>query len=169
MTDIYRVWGAVAPDTGFDTSTELCDSKISKSNQIITMARIWVIGIADPVFTNLFMRVFSNRNGQPGKVLAQSSSVVTRTEMVDFLTQTGQYSAGCSYVMGIPFAFDNFNLKQDETYHFVLNANGYAPSEPAHLEWMKAYPDPPYREGTTVNLVSQSKNPYALIFQGAEI
>jgi hypothetical protein len=56
----------------------------------------------------------------------------------------------------------------DTTYHFVPWISGYTGDSSAHIAWVKAFPDPTYETGLTVNQIKIATLPYKIAFIGDE-
>lgn len=133
--------------------------RFSTPENIVMLAmRTWLVLFNPPAFTNLRCKLYGDRNGLPGGLIATSSNAWTRS---DLLT-TANYGAKEVY-----FEFEpKISLQQNLFYHFVLSADNYTFSENSHLAWRKAWPDPIYGTATFENLL---RSPYMFALVGAEL
>lgn len=157
----WRVWGDTYDSTASMTDTTLFQPVIFNSNSIIRAARTWVIYFDDPVYTSLNMKIYSNDNNAPKKLLHTSTDVRTIAEIRESGTIAG--------VREIYFNFADINVKANDTYHFVINAVGYTPAGDSHLAWMKGFPDPVYAGGYTPAGETLVVAPYQLYFIGSNL
>lgn len=102
---------------------------------IITTIRAWFVVFNDPTFTNLSMKIYSDDNGVPKKLLHTSTNVVTKAQLI---TDLSGYKEA-------PFNFNEPVFNGNDWYHLVPFATGYTYSSSAWLGWMKDWPDPVYR------------------------
>jgi hypothetical protein len=154
----WRVWG-----WRYDTS-ELADTTVYQpvifnKKAILEGCRIWVIAYNDPVFTSLSMKIYSDKDGLPKTLLHTSTNVVAKSDMLTL----------ANGIKEIFFTFNRPTFNSTDTYHFVLNATGYTGNTGSHLAWMKAFPDPVYREGLTLSVTNLNRNPMTIYFIGAEL
>lgn len=96
-----------------------------------------VIGFAgynDPAFGNLTMRIYSDRDGDPGKLIATSTNSRLKAAihtLPNFLKWGG-------------FTFNNVQLQAGVWYHLVLVPSSYTGVDASFLGWRISYPDPQY-------------------------
>jgi hypothetical protein len=126
---------------------------------ILKVIRTWVILYNDPTFSALWLRVYSNNGGYPGKLLHTSSNYWTRD----------QVSAQDNAARELYFEFDNTPVfKAGDLYHIAPWLDDYIGTDDSHVAWRKDFPDPCYRQGLTINMNQLGKFPYAVRFIGAE-
>lgn len=154
----WTVWGTELISTDL-TSTAIYQPITFNDDIILRAVRTWVIVYNDPVFTDLSLKIYSNDAGLPKKLLATSTNVITKAEMI---TETNG-------VKEIYFEFNYPSFNGADTYHFVLNGTGYAPAGGSHLAWMKAFPDAVYQGGYTPALETIGVAPYQLYCIGAAL
>jgi len=154
----WRVFGETL-NTADLTSPNKYQAVIPNDDIILIAARTWIIFYNNPTVTNLGMKIYSNDNGAPGKLLA-TSNVLTKAEIITLAN-------GCREV---PFTFNNFNMRATDTYHFSLFGAGYTDGWPsAGLSWRKGWPDPVYTTNVVTTYTSVGVSPYALYLVGAEL
>lgn len=142
----WRVFGTVYESSGALTDQSQYQPVIFPKNSILIGCRTWIILVGDPTFTNLSMQIYSNRAGSPGKLLETSTDTRTKAEIL---------LVDDHAVKEIYFTFDDFSVKSNETYNFVLTGSGYTYGASSYLAWRVAWPDPVYTENytpTTSNL-----------------
>jgi hypothetical protein len=114
-------------------------------NVVIVAMRTWIVLINPPSFTNLHCKLYGDRAGLPGGLIATSTNSFARNDLLE----THNYGAKEIYFEFSP----KISLNQSLNYHFVLNADNYTFTENSHLAWRKAWPDPIYGEATFGNLL----------------
>lgn len=157
----WRVWGDTYDSTSSMQDTTLFQPVVMSSNIILRAVRTWIIYYDDPVYTSLSMKIYSNNNNSPGKLLHTSTDSRTQDE----IREAGSIAG----VREIYFNFNDVNLKGGDTYHFVINASGYSPTGDAHLAWMKGFPDPVYAGGYTPAGETLVVAPYQIYFIGSNL
>lgn len=148
----------------FDTAELTNTAKSIKGrpnrNIVLKATRTWLIfNDFSGSFTNLTMKVYSDRNGSPGALIATSTNSWTKSQII---TQN-------SGVKEVYFEFDLLPMRSNLYYHFVLNCSGYTGSTSSHIAWRKAWPDPVYRTGWSQTFESLGVSPYFLTVIGAEL
>lgn len=92
-------------------------------------------GYGNPAFDDLKLRIYSDRAGSPGKLIAESDTVYGKaaiTTLANFLKFAG-------------FVFDaGVQLQGGEWYHLVLVPSAYTGIDASFLAWRYSYPDPQY-------------------------
>lgn len=134
-----RVWGQ-RWESGELSTTDLSQRIIFNNNIALKAIRTQIIVYNDPTFTDLNMKIYSDRNGSPQKLLATSTNSLTKAEI----------HTQANALKEIYFEFDNVSFNGFDTYHLVINGTGYSPTGAAHLAWRKGFVDPVY----TLNLTS---------------
>lgn len=155
----WTVWGDSLMTTDLD-GTNLKAQKVRfNSNVILRAIRCWFIHYNDPVYTSISFRIYSDNNGVPGKLLHTSTNSITKAQYITLAN-------------GVKEAYWEFNLptfRGTDWYHFVPIAVGYTGTASSHLAWKKAYPDPVYRTGLTIDYTSQNEMPYDIYFIGDDL
>lgn len=112
------------------------------TSQLVRVARIWLIKYADPVYTDLTLKIYSVRNDtgddEVGKLLYTSETILKATIDAEITEDHGAIS--------LPFEFNYESVKENEEYFYVLDIGGYTGDETSHWAWRKGWPDPIYRE-----------------------
>ncbi len=117
---------------------------VLNKNMNIKAFRTWVIVYNSPVFTELFLDVWSNENRLPVRRLWRSDKSWTLQQ----ITATDGYAAKEIY-----FDFDlPISLRADE-YHLALCATGYTGNSTSHLAWVRGIPDP--NNATDISLLTK--------------
>jgi hypothetical protein len=155
----WSVYGDSLLTTDLD-GTNLKSQKVRFNKNVILKAiRAWFVHYNDPVYTSLYFRIYSDNNGVPGKLLYTSTNVILKSEYITLAN-------------GIKEAYWEFDcpaFKDTDFYHFVPIANGYTGTVSSHLAWKKAWPDPVYRTGLTIDATSQNESPFDIYFIGDEL
>lgn len=133
--------------------------RFSPDRNIVMLAmRTWLVFYNPPAFTNLRCKLYGDRNGLPGGLMATSSNSWSRSQLLT----TSSYGAKEVY-----FEFDpKISLQQNLYYHFVLSADNYTYTTDSHLAWRKAWPDPVYGTATFENLLTST---YMFSLVGADL
>lgn len=133
---------------------------IPNANLILIGVRTWVVLYNDPTYTSLKMEIWSNDGGSPGALIATSINVQLKADV-------------CTLDNGIKeiwFEFDYVNLKDTDSYFFVLQANGYTDNWPTDgIAWRKGWPDPVYTTNVSTTYNSIGTSPYTLYLIGSEL
>lgn len=115
-----------------------------------------VINYGSPNYTGIQMKVYANRGGSAGKLLATSTNTVLKTSILS--SEAHGYAE-------IFFTFDKIPLVADDYYHFSLYLTGsYTGDSTSHIAWKTGYPDPVHKTGLTINLAKSGKYPLELVF-----
>lgn len=161
----WTVWGDPWLTTAQMTDTTLFQTVQMNSDVILRAVRTWIIYVANPTYTSLSMKIYSNEvvsgNNTPRKLLHTSTDVRTPAE----IKGATDLANG---VREIYFNFDDVNLRGADKYNFVINASGYTPSGNSHLAWMKGFPDPVNATGYTPALQKIGIAPYQIYFIGGQ-
>lgn len=148
----YYLTGELSNQTNFQPVT-------FNDNYIIRACRTWVIFYNDPVLTSLNMKIYSDHNNAPRKLLATSTNSQLKSDMITLTNG----------IKEIWFEFDYFPVQANEVYHFVLNGVGYTGTSSSHLAWMKGYPDPIVGTGSPIQYTQAGTAPYQIYFIGSEL
>lgn len=154
----WEVWGDVL-ETSDLTSTNKFQPVTFGGDDIIRAIRVWIIVYNNPTFTDLCLKIYSNQNNTPKKLLATSTNVITKAQL-------------CTLDNGIKevwFEFDFPVFNKSDKFHLVLNGTGYTGLESSHLSIMKAFPDPVYSSGYVPAIETMLYAPYQYYFIGAEL
>jgi len=127
-------------------------------NVVLRGVRSQFVFYNDPAFTTLGFRLYSDRNGEPGKLL-YSSATKTKAEIITL--ENG--------VKEPFFSFDLPTFKSTTWLHLVPIATGYTGTGTTFIAWRKAWPDPIYRTGLTITYTNAPTSPYMIHFIGAEL
>lgn len=124
-------------------------------NSVLLAMRTWLILYNPPNFTDLVCKLYSDRNGLPGALIATSVNSWKRDIPIDEdpdsppVLNRGILSTHDYGAKEIFFDFNpKISLNSQLYYHFVLNCSGYSFTEDSHLAWRKAWPDPIYGNAT---------------------
>jgi len=127
-------------------------------NLVLEGLRTWFVFYGAPAFSSLRLKLYDDREGVAGKLIAQSIN-----EWVPADVQTDAYA-----VKGLWFEFEHRAMRGDTFYHVLPVITGYAPSEASHIAWVKSFPDPEYRTGLDLTYEAMHVRPYRLAVVGAE-
>jgi hypothetical protein len=145
------------------TGKSLFQAWTPNRNLVLRAARCWVVLFGDPTFTNLSLKLYANREGEPGVLLETSSTTWDPDDIyTDRVTNPNA-------VKEVYFEFANPALHNGATYHFVLNADGYTYSEASCIAWKKAWPDPVYRPGVDRTTNGIATAPKELVIVGDDL
>ena len=137
----YDVFGAPY-DTGQLSDTSNFTKFKFKSNLILKAIRINIIVIDNPTFTDLNLKVYSDRAGVPDKLLATSTNVQTKAAIHTLANAAKE----------IFFEFAEQAFLGEVFYHLVLNGTGYSPTASKYLLWEIQGVDPIYSGGSAAIL-----------------
>ncbi len=130
-------------------------------NIILEAARVMVLYYNAPIFTDLYLRVYGERSGAPGKLIATS---VTTYAPLDIDPGNIGYAHKEIYFQFSP----QIRLRAGLKYYFTLELDNYtAGLANKHLAWATQYPDPYYATGVTILQTKAAKMPYAIHFVGS--
>ncbi|MDZ4678395.1 MAG: hypothetical protein SGI74_12900 [Oligoflexia bacterium] len=127
---------------------------------ILRGLKTFMILYNDPVFTSLEMRIYSDNGGRPGGLVYTSTNVQIKSAITTLANAFKE----------IWFDFDQLPaLPRDETFYFVLWANGYTGIETSHIAWQRAWPNPIQRS-SHLNLDGKflSRFPYQVAIIGGD-
>ena len=130
----WKVYGERL-ETADLTGTRVNQSYQPNKNLVIRGCRIWIIVNNNPPFTDLNMKIYSNDNGDPGKLLHTSTNVQTKAALITL----------ANGVIETFFDFADVPMHSNDTYRFVLNGTGYTGTDSSHLAWRRGWPNPVYR------------------------
>lgn len=120
-------------------------------NQIIRGINAGVIFYNTPVFTSLYLKLYSDRGGSPAYLFATSTNSYTQAQCL--AGDTNSYR-----ILG--FTFADIPARLSTTYHAVLYASGYTGDASSHIAWRTTYPDPQYRTGITTSAEKGANQPF---------
>lgn len=108
---------------------------------VVTMVAIGFEVYNDPAFTDMKVRIYSDRGGSPGKMLAESTTAWTKAQI-----HTDDYALKFA-----SFLFAGIELQAGEWYHIVMVPSAYTGVDGSWLGWRYSYPDPQYPTGITLD------------------
>lgn len=154
---VWTVYGSIYENGSDLTDTTLFQPVKFPENTIVKGVRTWIILASDPTFTDLNMKVYSNRedSGDPAPGVLLHTSTDTRLKSEILTTEDNG-------VREIYFTFNDINLKANDTYHFVINGTGYSPTSSSFIAWRIAWPDPVYTANYTPTANNISIAPYMI-------
>lgn len=120
--------------------------------------RTWFVLYNDPVFTDLSLRIYSDRSGSPGKLIT-TSSAVTKAELISLAN-------GCKEAF---WELDLPTFKGTDWFHIVPVASGYTGTSTSHIAWRKGWPDAVYTTGLTPTYTNWPTQPYMIYFIGDDL
>jgi hypothetical protein len=153
----WRVWGTWISTADVAGSSPVLSMPFTPTKDtVLHVIRTWVTWTGAPVVSNLQMRVYADRSGSPSALL-WTSQPLPRASFVDNMHGAKE----------VPLVFSPKPwLKQGVKYHLALWPNGYTGTESSHLAWMRAFPDPAYTSGMSVNGAKLATLPFAVAFIG---
>jgi hypothetical protein len=125
---------------------------------LLAAIKAWIIVYNDPTFTDLCLKLYSNRNGNPDRLLYTSASVLKSDILTDL-----------NAVKEVPFLFndpDGIYLGANDTLWASVSGTGYTGDASSHLAWKKSYPDPVYLTNLTLQFENLHVAPLALVLVG---
>jgi hypothetical protein len=102
----------------------------------------------DAAFGSLSMKLFSDRAGSPGMLIASSTNSYTKAQV---LTQN-------SALKFAGFVFNGILLQAAEWYHLLLVPSAYTGIDSSFVAWRVSYPDPQYPVLMTLNAAKGAKH-----------
>jgi len=120
---------------------------------------VWMLFKDVVAFTDLKAKLYSDRDGIPGALIATTSTTYTRAQCLT------TYNNGYKY-LGFQFS-SKIPLNKDTYYHIVMNCSNYTYAEESHMALVKAWPDPVYQQPATY--VDLLRSPYNFGIMGAAI
>ena len=126
-------------------------------SEIIIATRVWILIYNNPPFTSLNMKIYSNDGGFAKKLIATSTNVQLKADIHTL----------DNAIKEIWFDFNKVNVREGDSYHFVINGTGYTGSTSSHIAWKKSFPDPVYPWGV-VTLPSLGGASYDIYCIGAD-
>jgi hypothetical protein len=153
----WAVWGK--PITTAALSAGVSQKVTFNSNLVLKACRIWLVFYNDPALTSLSMKIYSDDNGSPKKLLHTSTNSPTKAQIITL--ENG--------VKEIYFDFNYPVFDADDSYHFVLTGSGYTGTDATHIAWRQAWPDPVYDTNWTPTWVNVNQAPYSIYFIGSDL
>ena len=129
----YTVW-CTRWDTGELANTSVFQPLKFNKNVVLRAIRTRIVVVDNPTFTDLNMKIYSDRGGSPQTLLATSTNVITKAAL--HTLDNG--------VKETFFRFGDPAFEADTQYHVVINGTGYAPTATAMLGWQKDFPEQIY-------------------------
>lgn len=136
------------------TGTSMSQTAKFTYDRLLRAARVWLVATGNPAFSDLVMKVYSDNGGSPGALIATSTNTKQKTEIMTL----------GNGIFETHFNFNKINLKRGQFYHFVINCTGYVYSESSCLAWKKAFPDPIYTTGLTIDVKNIHTSPRSIYF-----
>jgi len=157
----WKVWAEVWKTGELSNANKFQSIKFNK-NLILRALRTWIVVYNDPIFTNLNAKIYSNEiintMNAPKKLLYTSSKSLSKSQIITL--ENG--------IKEIYFEFNYVPINGDDTYNIVINGTDYVYGLGSHLGWVKAWPDPIYREGYTPTYENLLVAPYQVYAIGGE-
>lgn len=109
---------------------------------VLRGVQIGVILCNDPTFDDLSAKIYADRAGSPGKLIATSSTLWSKAQVLT------QYQNGVKFC---GFTFPDVNLQAGTWYHLALVPTAYVGDNDSHVAWRTSYPDPQYSLNLELN------------------
>lgn len=154
---MWTVYGAILETAELGGGKTVSLRFRPNSNKVMKLFSTWFI-FHDTTFTALSLRLYDDRNGSAGKLIATSTNSYAPGDIF-----TDDYS-----IYGLGFEFDDIALMATSWYHLVPYATGYTGSDLSHVAWVKGWPDNEYREGLDLSFEEIHVSPYRLGPIGAD-
>lgn len=155
----YRCWAERFVTADFSGSP-VHYQKVTPTNSIaLKSIRSRFVVYNTPAMTSLGLRIYSNANSAPGTLLYTSSTTWTKNQITTLAHGARE----------IYFEFSAPHLIGGNSYYLVPWITGYTGNESSHIGWVKAFPDPTYVTGLTIEARSVSVLPYSFGIIGATL
>jgi hypothetical protein len=142
-------------------SAVLCQRIVLDENTFLLAIRTWLVFYNNPALTAIGLKIYANENSAPAGLL-YTSELVTKASILTEANGVREVAFLFNSPEGVP-------LKAGETYWIGLYGTGYTGDETSHIGWKKAFPDPAYTEGLTLDYTDPGTAPYGLTLIGAEL
>lgn len=151
-------YGEVLSTTDLSTGLRVYQKRTPDTNVILRALRAGFVFYGDPTFTNLYWEIYSYNGTAPYKLLATSTTVRTKTQII---TDEGleDYSKRQTW-----WEFNYFPMKEGEVYYFVPRATGYTYADASHIALVKDWPFPAYAEGLGYGVKDAHRAKYEVLF-----
>jgi hypothetical protein len=127
---------------------------------VLKALRTHIVIYGSPVFTQLEMRIYSDKAGSPLRLIHTFDKIWTLAEL----------SALPYAYKEIYFDFSTSRfLKGLDYYHFALWPTGYTGTSESHIAWVRGYPDPNNTIDVTLSPSKISTVPFYMGFIGGEV
>lgn len=148
---VWSVYGKEL-ESGDLTSADVSQQVVMPDREIVLKAvRAWFILVNDPDFTNLYCKIYGDRNGSPAKLLYTSDK---RTKAEILTTEPNGN-------IETYFEFNDVNLNANDTYHIVYGSDSYNPvADDSYIALRVAWPDPVYTANYTPTFTNLLVAPY---------
>lgn len=157
---MWKVYGNYLANSEVDgTDTSQAMGFTIPEPTVILGIRTWFVFYNSPAFTALRLRIYENRGGVAGKLLATSTN-----SFVTAGVQTLAYA-----LKGVYFDFDKPSLKGGIEYFCLPYVTGYTSSDSSHISWVKSFPDPEYRGSLDLTYEGMHVMPYRFAVVGASL
>lgn len=147
---------ATADVSGLTVSQQF---KHPTKKMVLQGAHVGLVGYGNPAFTDLKLRIYSDRNNSPGKLIAESTTTYTKAQVH---TQN-------NFLKFAGFSFNPVQLLANTAYHLVLYPSGYTGNDSSFLAWKYGYPDPQYRTGLDLEADSAARHCFDFCLTGYTI
>jgi hypothetical protein len=125
--------------SGIPTITQKFNSAALTNDYLLKSIGLGIILYNDPVFTNVYAEIWSDRSGAAQKLIATSNSIPKSECLLTDLH--GFKMIGFSFDSAIP-------MRSQTAYHVALRASGYTGTNASHLALRISYPDQQYTSAT---------------------
>lgn len=128
------------------------------TNMVIRGVTVGLIAYNDPDFTSLYLNLWDDDSGVPGKIIAQS----------DAITKPELHTLDHAFKV-VGFTFQDIPVKAGTLVHFALGGVGYVGDASSHIAWRNSYPDPQFITGLTLDAAHADNHPFEVCLVGAEL
>jgi hypothetical protein len=125
---------------------------VFSKNMMIKAFRTWIILYNSPVFSGLYLDLYSNKNSLPERRIHRCDKVWTLSEIT-----TDAYAAKEIY-----FDFNSPLALRSDEYHLSLYCSGYTGNSSSHIAWVRGTPDPNNEINISVNTQNIARMPFYL-------
>ena len=154
-----RVYGENL-STAQATNSSVYQKFVPTDSMILRAIRVSLIQNNDPTYTSASLKIYSNRNGSPGALIATSTNSPTKAQL---------FSGANSGITDACFIFDDVSLRGGETYHVVVNLAGYTGSDSSHIAWKNTFPSAVYRSTVDTSFTGMHLSPREFAVIGAKL
>lgn len=154
----YRCWAERFVTADFSGSPVHKQGLVLSSDTALKAIRTRFVLFNAPVFTELSLRIYSSAASGLGTLLMTSTTTWTKAQISSY-----DHSASEIY-----FEFSGKHLSAG-SYFIVPWITGYTGTESTHVAWVRAYPDPTYTTGLTLERRKLSSLPYSFGIVGSTL
>ena len=154
----YRCWAERFVTADFSGSPVHKQGLVLNNALAIKAIRSRFVLFNNPSFTLLSLRIYSSISSDVGTLLLTSTTTWDKSSISSYAHAARE----------IYFEFNGEHLTAG-TYYIVPWLTGYTGTAGSHVGWVRAYPDPTYTTGLTLQRRKLSSLPYSFGLIGDEL